>query len=413
MKKFYVVILVVIAMVFVSSIALAAEVTMGGSMQIRSRDFQDLKLLKGSQSDTVDTQSRMIINVNAKADGAKAKLSLWNDFSSWGALDYNAPVDMITKSTNTNVAKANAFGFREAWVSVDIPGIPVNVTGGHQLLQIANGYFYISKHFGSDAWVIANVTGNNTAIFVDVKASEGSANRSDDVDAYVIMDHYKLNETSTAGINLSDVRFGTSDNALQNIGLFYNAKLGPVDLKAQVDFQMGENKVNPNAKSKYKGNEIVVTGNVGMDPVTINFLLGRGSGPKENSKDTDAFVTLLDIDPHYTFLYEYKIPDICGDLHQGFCNTTAIGVGAMFAASKSVGVGLDVFFLQSTEKVKDKVSTTAGATTNEIGTEIDAKVNWKLYDNVTWNWVLGYFDPGKGMGKDPATGIQGILAFTF
>jgi hypothetical protein len=227
------------------------------------------------------------------------------------------------------------------------------------------------------------------------------------------MDHYKLNETSTVGINLSDVRFGTSDDALQNIGLFYNAKLGPVDLKAQVDMQMGENKVNPNAKSKYKGNEIVVTGKVGMDPVTINFALARGSGPKENSKDTDAFVTLLDIDPHYTFLYEYKIPDICGDLHQGFCNTTAIGVGAMFAASKSVGVGLDVYFLQSTEKVKDKVSTTAGATTNEIGTEIDAKVNWKLYDNVTWNWVLGYFDPGKGMGKDPATGIQGILAFTF
>jgi hypothetical protein len=410
MKKFYVV-LVVIAMVFVSSLALAAEVTLGGNVSIRSRDFNDLNLVKGGQSDTIDTQTKMIINVNAKADGVKGKLSLWNDFSSWGTLEYNANQDLVTKSTDTTMAKANAFGFREAWVSFDLPGIPVNVTAGHQLLKIANGWFFVSQHFGSDAWVIANTTGNNTAIFVDVKAAEGKGNRSDDVDAYVIMDVFKLNETSTVGANLTNVRFGTSDNALQNIGLFYNAKLGPVDLKAQLDFQMGEDKTDPNAKAKYKGNEIVIQGNVGMDPVTINFALARGSGPKENEKDINAYVTLLDIDPHYTFLYEYKIPTICGDYHTGFCNTTAISVGAMFAASKSVGIGLDLWFLQSTEKVADKVA--GSGTTNEIGTEIDAKVNWKLYDNLTWNWVLGYFDPGKGMGKDPATGIQGILSMTF
>jgi hypothetical protein len=411
MKKFYVV-LVVIAMVFVSSIALAAEVTVGGTVAIRSRDFNDLKLLKGSNSNTVDTQTKMIIDVSAKADGVKGKLSLWNDYSSWGTLDENAKMDTITRSTNTfGEPSVSAFGFREAWVSFDLPGIPVNVTGGHQLLQIANGWFFISKHFGSDAWVVANTTGNNTAIFVDVKAAEGSANRSDDVDAYVIMDVYKLNETSTVGANLTNVRMGTSDNALQNIGLFYNGKLGPVNLKAQLDFQMGEDKTDPTAKVKYKGNEIVLQGNVPMDPVTINFLLARGSGAKENEKDVNEYVTLLDIDPHYTFLYEYKIPTICGDYHTGFCNTTAISVGAMFAASKSVGLGLDIFFLQSTEKVLDKVA--GSGTTNEIGTEIDAKINWKLYDNLTWNWVLGYFDPGKGMGKDPATGIQGYLVMTF
>jgi hypothetical protein len=411
MKKFYVV-LVVIAMVFVSSLALAAEVTLGGNVSIRSRDFNDLNLVKGGQADTIDTQTKMIINVNAKADGVKGKLSLWNDFSSWGTLDENAKTDTITRSTNTfSEPSVSAFGFREAWVSFDLPGIPVNVTAGHQLLQIANGWFFVSKHFGSDAWVISNVTGNNTAIFVDVKAAEGKGNRSDDVDAYVIMDVYKLNETSTVGANLTNVRMGTSDNALQNIGLFYNGKLGPVDLKAQLDFQMGEDKTNPNAKSKYKGNEIVITGNVPVDPVTINFALARGSGPKENETDTNQYVNLLDIDPHYTFLYEYKIPDICGDLHQGFCNTTAISVGAMFAASKTLGIGLDLWFLQSTEKVADKVA--GSGTTNEIGTEIDAKVNWKLYDNLTWNWVLGYFDPGKGMGKDPSTGIQGILSMTF
>ena len=47
MKKFYV-LLVVIAMVFVSSIALAMDVTVGGSVQIRSRNFRDMSFDKQS-----------------------------------------------------------------------------------------------------------------------------------------------------------------------------------------------------------------------------------------------------------------------------------------------------------------------------------------------------------------------------
>ncbi len=58
-------------------------------------------------------------------------------------------------------------------MSVNLPGLPVNVTAGHQLLQLGNGWFFRSKHFGSDAWVVANQTGNNTLAFVDVKISEG------------------------------------------------------------------------------------------------------------------------------------------------------------------------------------------------------------------------------------------------
>ena len=86
----------------------------------------------------------------------------------------------------------------------------------------------------------------------------------------------------------------------------------------------------------------------------------------------------------------------------------------MFAASKSLNIGLDVYDLIATEKVTNGL----GEESDEIGIEIDAKVNWKLYDNLTWNWDLGYFMPGKAYktasGKtDPAMGIQGILALKF
>jgi len=102
-----------------------------------------------------------------------------------------------------------------------------------------------------------------------------------------------------------------------------------------------------------------------------------------------------------------------GDTSLGFANTTAISAGAMFAATKNLSIGADLWVLQSTEKIADVTSTDPNATTNEIGTEVDVKVNWKLADNLTWNWTLGYLDPGKGLGKDPATGAQGILSMKF
>jgi hypothetical protein len=267
--------------------------------------------------------------------------------------------------------------------------------------------------------VVANVTGNNTLGFVDVKVSEGSTARSDDVDAYVLLDVYKISDNATVGIDLTDVHdrggavLGAPGSDLQNISLSYNGKLGPVALKAQLDLQMGKVKSTP--EGKFKGNEIVVQGSMPMDPVTINFAVARGSGD-DNALDDDIeeYVAILDFDPHYTFLYEYKIKTAAGSAHTGFANTTALNVGAMFAASKSLSIGADLWWLQATEDV----SLNGAAADSELGTEIDVKVNWKLYDNLTWNWVLGYFMPGKAydyptQDADPATGVQGVLSFKF
>ncbi len=292
----------------------------------------------------------------------------------------------------------------------------MNVTAGHQLLALGNEWFLRNKHFGSDAWVIANVTGANTAAFVDIKVAEGLVGRSDDVDAYALLDVFKLNDDNMIGINLTNVRLGTSDNALQNIELHYAGKLAMINLKAQGDMQMGTAKASATgaaADQKYKGAQAIIQGNVALDPVTINFLLGWGTGPKPNQTDINQYINFLDIDPHYTFLYEYKIAGACGARNQGFCNTTAASVGAAFAATKSLTIGADYYFLQATEKVSNKKSGIAGETTNDLGQEVDVIVNWKLYDNLTWNWTLGYLTPGDGLGKDAAMGVQGILAFKF
>jgi hypothetical protein len=76
MKKFYV-ILVVLAMVCISSMALAADVTVGGTVQLRSREFNNLSFDdKNGALDQVDTQERVMVDVNAKSGDVKAKISI-------------------------------------------------------------------------------------------------------------------------------------------------------------------------------------------------------------------------------------------------------------------------------------------------------------------------------------------------
>jgi hypothetical protein len=420
MKKF-VVLLVVVALTCFGSMAFAADISVSGSLDVRSRDFTDLDMNKDiNDSSARDTQERVRLNVDAKAGDVKGRISIENDWDTWSRFETPMANGQVIAPATAPSGNAGFLDLREAWINFNIPGIPVNVNVGHQLLQLGDGWFFRSMKYGSDAWVVANVTGNNTAALVDVKFGEGDAAASDDTDAYVLLDVLKIDDNNTVGINLTDLkdRSAKADPLggnvdLQNIGLHYGGKLGPVALKAEVDLQMGKVTNNDGSPdNKFKGNEIVIQGNVPLDPVTINFTLARGSGDSvtSTSEDIKTFVNALDADQHYTFLYEYKIGGPSGT-HTGFSNTTALSVGASFAASKSLNVGADFWWLQATEDVADTQN--PGETTKDLGTEIDAHLNWAMYDNLSWNWQVGYFMPGDGMGKDTATGIQGVLSFKF
>jgi hypothetical protein len=412
MKKF-VVLLVVVALTCISSMAFAAtEMAVTGQIDIRGRNLDNLDM----NSDAVDTnggaytQERVRLNVDAKVGDTKGRISIENDWDTWGRFEaYQADA-----STGTFLR------LREAWINFNLPGAPVNVGVGHQLLQLGQGWFFRSMKYGSDAWVLANVTGNNTAAFVNVKFAENTKTLSDDMDAYVILDMIKLSDTATVGIDVTDLkaRSGPTKVDLQNIGLNYTGKAGPVALKAELDLQMGKVTTDSGATSsdnKFKGNQLVIEGKVPMDAVTVNFTVARGSGTDTTSTSTDISMmqTALDANQHYTFMYEYILAGP-GGLHSGFAGTTALNVGASFAASKSLSVSADLWVLSSTEDVADlSTGAAANATTTSLGNELDVQANWMVADNLTWTWTLGYFMPGAGMGNDTATGIQQMLSYKF
>ncbi len=426
MKKFLAA-LAVLAIAGMSSMAFAADVTLGGSVDIRSRNLENTSDFNDNANDKqVMTQTRIRLDTNVKAGEVKGKIAFESDWDNWGSFEtykgqtFPASASSATGTVPTGSNKRiSQLGIREAWLLTPVPGTPLYLKGGHMFLQLSNGWFFRSQKSGSDAWVLYTDIDKLHLGLVNVKVSEGAINANDDIDAYVAVATYKIGD-SIAGVNLTafnDRRGaafpGTTEVNLQNLGLHFGGKVGPVGLKADLDLQAGKAKTAGGDVKFKTPNQIVVQGSVPIDPVTVNFTVARGTGDKFNStsQDTEQFVNFLDADPHYTLLYEYIVKGACGAINQGFCNTTAISAGVMFAATKNLSLGLDAWMLQSTEEVAKYNDPATG--TNDLGTEIDVKINWKLADNVTWNWTLATLMVGDGLGKDDAIGAQGVLSMKF
>jgi predicted porin len=423
MKKFLA-ILVVLALTVFASVAMA-EVTVGGAIDTRGRYLDnvdaDLDTANDDARDSNFTQTRVRIDVNAKnADNtARGKVQIENDWDTWGRLERPMGASNAISSTATPPAASDAgrLRLREAWVDFNLPGLPGHLKGGHQLLQLGHGWFFRDMKFGSDAWLLG-FPGKNTLAFVNVKVSEGTPRFSDDVDAYVILDVYKINDANTVGIDVTNVhnRTGGSDNGsdLYNVGLNYTGKLGPVNLKAEADFQFGTDKTGA-ADVDFEGKQVVVQASIPMDALTINATVAWGSGDDPTTADAnEGIVTILDADPHYAFLYEYFVNTAVGRINSGFENTLALGLGASFAATKTLTVGADVWAFQANEDV----ALNGGTPDSNLGMEIDGKINWKITENLNFAWNLGYFMPGDAykVGTQDADAVkasQWVLGYKF
>jgi hypothetical protein len=424
--------------------------TFSGSIDIRERFYN---LGTGSTTGVItgtptipdrrrDAQERVRFNVDAKVgDYLNGRISFENDWDTFGR-------EENPQGTGTTVgANSGRLDLREAWMNFMIPGTPIGIKGGHQLLQLGNGWFFRDMKYGSDAWVAYMGSGNNTLAFYDVRVADNvAAQPAQDVDFYGVLDAYKLAD-GVVSIDLTwaaapnsggpfTAIFGNAGSAvnLYNLGISYAAKTGPVHLKIEGDIQTGkaENSVlnGPAGDSKFKGYQVVLQGNVPMEALDVNFGLAYGSGLEQlsgtsTSKDVNQIITVMDNDQHYTLIYEYleqtgalntlNVGTGNESLHTGFANTMAANIGLMFNISKKLAVGLDYWYLQAVEDV----SINGAEPSNSLGNEVDFKLNWKLYDNLTWNWQAGWFKHGDAYkhadGTDPedSTAVLGVLSFKF
>jgi hypothetical protein len=440
MKKFWVV-LVVVAMTCMSSMAFAADIAVSGSIDFRMRNLVNIDLNDTGVHDNNNvTNERVRLNIDAKAgDALSGRISIENDWDTWGRFE--------TVQANAAGGTGPFLRLREAWIGFKVPGAPVGVKGGHMLLQLGNAWFFRSMKYGSDAWVVYTDIDALHLGIVDIKVSEGVATVADDVDAYAFVATYKLSDTMSAGLNFTTISdrngigmtsfyaaapatnyipgaTGFENANIQNLGVHFSGKVGPIKLNAEIDQQMGD-ATTGGTKVKFKGNQVVLQGNMALDPVTLNATLARGSGEKASAapalggKNVKEYIALLDSDTHYTVVYEYLLKTAARESFKatgtGFGNTTAVSVGAGFNVSKNLMIGADIWWLAATEKVVNG----AGDEVSDLGLEIDAKVNWKLYENLSLNTSIGYFMPGDAykisatQDADAARAIQSVLSFRF
>lgn len=467
MKKFLVA-AIVVAMVCVSTAAFAVDVTMGGQIDIRFRDFQNTGY--GGSAGKVDgtvgnlfdksaanhrrlTQERVQLFVNVKGDGFKGKVAIKNEWDDFGRFEANqgnmtsqsgSSSDLGRNSTDTNSV---GLEIREAWVDFMIPGTPVGMKLGHQFLTLSNGWFLMSTYDGSDALVAYVNAGPATITLFDIMAFEGDRNyAAQDINIYGLDVTVKATDKIKVGANLAYLNdrggkiltpgtIGVAQTValsglnilsngvtatefnLANLGLYMNGKIGAATLKAEFDIQQGKAQTTA-GDLKFDGNLIVVQASVPVGPVTVNALFGRGSGDNAGSGSRyNGFVPLLEQSQFTALIYDYKLQGPTKQLYTGLAGTTALNVGVSSQVTKSILVKADLWYFQATTATN--VNDVNGGKSKELGQELDLYGKWQIYPNLSWDIKLGYMMPGNaykttaGKGVSDATGLQSILSFKF
>jgi hypothetical protein len=431
------------------------------------------------------TFTRFVLDININGDGVRGKLALMNDWNLWGGGGDRGAMDKYegycgNGNTGNNTMAGNgpqpaagavaagcgstAF-IREAWIDFIVPGTPIGVKAGRMLGQLGNGWFLMSEYGGQDAWVLYGDLGKVAQVgFQDVKLSSGTVytyssssggfslvqnKAAGDVDLYTLFAVLKPSDTATLSFDLSYIHDNAGivltaapingEGQLWNIGMSWNVKAGPVFIKGEVDGQQGN--VQTFGKSygniDYSGYQGVIQAYIPIGIVTVDLGAAYGSGNRPGSSNHGEIVTLLDINQHYTYLYEYRTKSAGAEAgnsgaDQGLTNTMFLEGGVMVQVSKSVAVGFDTFWLGATELASINGNPQAS---HNIGVETDAKINWQIYPNLYLNTQICWLAtgsayrtagltansaanpaqnvPGSGGYMDDIYGIQSVLKLTF
>lgn len=314
------------------------------------------------------------------------------DFYGWGALN----------------AKQAGVNLREAWIlytGSGLLGVPAGLKIGHMPLILGHGKFFNATRYGSDAIVLfADPTkqlhlGVLTLKVAEYTMADINAANTSDVDVYAVVVTYKLDDKNNIGVNY--VRANDPDSTLalrrfQNLMLHATGEIGGFGYKAEADFQFGEvNQAVPVVK--FKGSGVFLEVSKKLEPVNIRMSYARGSGDNDNTDGKNkSFIVFLGPDMNIAWIYEYQIRSAAatsqgafsaGTSTAGICNTTLYNLGLDTELAKDVKLALDAYILRATQ--------TAANTSKKVGSEVDAKITYKVSKGLTWTILAGFFSPGK------------------
>ncbi|GBD99639.1 hypothetical protein BMS3Abin07_01676 [bacterium BMS3Abin07] len=391
------------------------QVTVSGSLRFRGNLQNNTKDFDSDKPDAkgyYDTRIRLAVDAKV-APNAEGYIQLESgtaqkDVYTWGGMNY----------------KPAGLTVRQAWINykaADMLGVKV----GHMPLALGNKIFFNNTKYGDDAIVVYAAPNKSTKIAaLTIKFDDAKKSDAQDMDGYVLLGVYKGGAFNVSGdvtyIAANDAQLygmGGSDN-LMNIGVRGSGNVGPVTLRGDIEYQTGKFAKNVVGVERKVGAYAVVVGadaKLGMATLTVDG--GRGTGTKTTALATDkykTFSTALGAQynaPLYTFVYDLTVMGATGDKNMGIANTTFVRLAAKAKPMKSLSVKGQLVYLRATEKT----SLRGGADSNKLGTEVDAKVTYKLAKNLKYYVEAGYlmvgaaYEDAAGNADNPWRVRHGII----
>ncbi len=154
------------------------------------------------------------------------------------------------------------------------------------------------------------------------------------------------------------------------------------------------------------------------DMIDLNAEVAYGSGDKcdykvpnipdaicggvDSGAKYEGFVNTLSGSQHYTYVYEYRVTSAAGATGTGLANTWYINVGGTVEATPDLSFAANFYFLQAS-----KATALGGAmnddgtvfTSKDIGTEIDAKIEYQIEKNLVYYIEGGYMFAGDAYDR--------------
>lgn len=335
-----------------------------------------------------------------------------------GTADQPGKGDYLTSTAdkyfwgNFNAKPNTSMGILEAWIlykGTGLFGFNSGLKIGHMPLKLGEGQFFDHTQLGDDAIVFfmdpmkqmhiglltikfAGDEGQtlNVPLLGITSSGPGSglqngvrADNTDDLDGYVALMTYKIDDKNTVGINYTYLNLSDAEFSHQNLGLHANGSFGNFGYKAEVDFQFG--KVGD---TKFRGDAVMVAGNYKMGAANLRGSFAWGSGDGDSSDDKiKTFIPYVSAVQNYTLIYDYLATTTAGGLSTGLANTTYYNLGLDYAANKDLSFSIDGYILRAS-KTEDGISKSAGW-------EVDGKMVYKIAKNLTYQIDAGYFKPGS------------------
>jgi hypothetical protein len=403
------------------------QITLGGELRVRGWWRSNINVseegfalpIDANDQAYYDERVRLSLDANV-APGVEGFVMLesnneQSDLYTWG--NFNS------KPTNLSI--------NEAWIvyaGSGLLGFNSGLKIGHMPLALGQKEFFDHTKFGDDAIVffMSPVKGLEVALLTVKFAGDGSPStvvlpasifggfgsvavnltgskydNTDDLDGYVGLATYKIDDKNTVGVNYTYLNQSDLGMSHQDLGLHADGNISGFGYKAFGDIQFGKLFDGTSIEQDFKGYAFGLGISYMVNPVNLRASFAWGSGDDDSTdNDIDAFVPYLGDDQHYTLIYEYKVTPAGGYTNAGLSNTNYYNLGVDYSPTKDLALSLDGYLIYATE--------TPSGVDDNCGWEVDGKIKYNLAKNLTYQIDAGYFDAGdfyKDLTGQDAKGV--------